>query len=112
MLKFIVVARRRADLTPAAFRRYFEDVHGPLAERIPGLLGYVRSFPVPDPRRPPPLWDAVIEMRFADRAAMEAAWASPEGKAASADNANLMDLETSSWAVVEEQQPIAPPRRS
>jgi uncharacterized protein (TIGR02118 family) len=103
MLKFIVVAVRREGLSHRAFRDYFERVHGPLAEKIPGLIGYRRCFPLPDPRRSPPLWDAVIEMTFADRAAMEAAWASAEGLAASKDNANLMDLERSSWSIVEEE---------
>ena len=103
MLHFIIVAKRRSDLTPQAFRDYFERVHGPLAERLPGLLGYVRYFPAPDPARAPPRWDAVIHMTFADKDAMEAAWASPEGQAATADNANLLDLAGSSWSVVEAQ---------
>jgi len=33
---------------------------------------------------------------------MEAAWQSEAGQRASADNVNLMDLERTSWGVVEE----------
>ncbi len=106
MLHFIIVAQRRPDLTPQAFRDYFERVHGPLAERLPGLLGYVRYFPAPDPARAPPRWDAVIHMTFAGKDAMEAAWATVEGQAATADNANLFDPAGSSWSVVEAQEVI------
>jgi len=38
---------RRPGLTPAAFRRHWRDVHGPLAARLPGLRRYVQN-PVVD----------------------------------------------------------------
>jgi protein ImuA len=49
---------------------------------------------------------AVIHMSFADKGAMELAWAAPEGQAATTDNANLFDLAESSWSVVEAQAVI------
>lgn len=102
MVKFIVVMKRRQDLSPDAFRSYFDKVHAPLASKMPGLQRYVRNFPEPDPSRDPPAWDAVVEFYFADRESLEAAWASPEGKAASADNENLVDLSETTWSIVEQ----------
>lgn len=101
MLKFMVVCHRRPDWTREEFRRYFKTVHEPLALALPGLRRYVQSFATPDERRDPQ-WDAVIELWFDDRAAMEAAWRSEAGARAGADNARCMDLGRSSWSVVEE----------
>lgn len=35
-----VLLSRRASLTQSDFRRYWQDVHGPLAARLPGLDAY------------------------------------------------------------------------
>ncbi|MFO0998028.1 MAG: EthD family reductase [Alphaproteobacteria bacterium] len=104
MLKFLVVLYRRADLDREAFRAYLRDVHGPLAERLPGLCRYVQNMPAADPRRAVPAWDAVVELYFGDSAAMEAAWASPEGEAATDDLAQFVDLARTTWSVVDERQ--------
>ena len=102
MVKFIVVMKRRSDMTKEEFRRFFDEVHAPLARRIPELMRYVRNFPVDDPTRRPPAWDAVVEFHFADRDALERAWASPEGVAGTNDLANLADPEATTWSVVEQ----------
>ena len=102
MLKLIVVCHRRAGLSRKEFRRLFGEVHGPLAMAIPHMSRYVQNFVVPDPLEGDPSWDAVIEFWFADRAAYDAAWASPEGKRAAADNPNLMDMDRTAWALVDE----------
>ena len=104
MLKFVVVLYRRADLGLAEFRNYFRTVHGPMAEQIPGLRGYVQNVAIDDPHRAPPEWDAVVELCFDDRNAMEAAWASPQGEAATADLERFADLSRTSWSVVEERR--------
>jgi uncharacterized protein (TIGR02118 family) len=101
VLKFVVVAYRRRDWSPEQFRRYFREVHGALAVAIPGLKRYVQNFAMPDERRRPP-WDAVIEFWFDDAPSMEAGWQSAEGRQATADNANCMDLERTAWCVVDE----------
>jgi uncharacterized protein (TIGR02118 family) len=101
MIKFVVVCYRRAGWSRDQFRRYFREIHGPLAIAIPGVRGYVQNFVEPDERRDPP-WDAVIELWFDDRPSMEAAWQSEAGQRATADNSNLMDLSRTRWAVVEE----------
>ena len=101
MLKFVVVCHRRPDWSREEFRRYFQEVHGPLALAIPGVRRYVQNFVEPERGRDPP-WDAVVEFWFDDRAAMDAAWRSEAGQRASADNAQCMDLTRTAWAIVEE----------
>jgi len=101
MLKFIVVAYRRPDITHAEFRRHLRDVHAPLAANLPGLRKYVQNLVAPDPSRTP-AWDAVIELYFENWETMEAAWASPQGAASDADLPAFADLTRTTWSVVEE----------
>ena len=101
MIKFIVVGYRRSDLTPEQFRRYFREVHEPLATAIQGVRRYVQNFVEPNERRHPP-WDVVVEFWFDDRETMEKAWCSNEGRRATEDNANCLDLERTRWSVVDE----------
>jgi uncharacterized protein (TIGR02118 family) len=109
MLKFVVVLYRRPDLSPEEFFANLRDAHSPLVERLPGLRRYVQNHVVPDPQRKPPSWDAVIELYWHGREAMEAAWASPEGHAATEHLLTLADLERSSSSVVAENRvtPVA-----
>jgi uncharacterized protein (TIGR02118 family) len=102
MLKFMVVVYRRADLTPERFRRHLEAVHGPLAKNLPGLKKYTQNYVCADPGRESPGWDAIVELYFDNRDAMEAAWASPQGAASDADLPEFADLTRTSWSVVEE----------
>lgn len=102
MLKFIVVLYRRPGLTHEQFRRYLQEIHGPLARNLPGLRKYVQNLVASDPKRKPPDWDAVIELYFDDWHAMEAAWASPRGAASDADLPAFADLRRTTWSAVEE----------
>jgi uncharacterized protein (TIGR02118 family) len=102
MLKFMVVVYRRADLTREQFREHLERVHGPLARQLPGLKKYTRNYVAAGPSREPPGWDAIVELYFDDGAAMEAAWASPQGAASDADLPNFADMTRTTWSVVEE----------
>lgn len=104
MVKFMVFVVRRADMAPAAFRKHFCEVHGALAQRLPGLVGYRQNFPVQDGQASPasPPCDAIAELWFRNRAALDAVWDTEEGKAAVADNAVFMDFARTSWCVVEE----------
>ena len=102
MLKFMVVLYRRPDLTGEQFRRHLEQVHAPLAKNLPGLKHYEQNHVVPDPKRKSPGWDAIVELYFDDRAAMEAAWASPQGAASDTDLPAFADLTRTTWSVVEE----------
>jgi uncharacterized protein (TIGR02118 family) len=82
MLKFMVVLYRRQDLSAEEFAANLRQIHGPMAERIPGLRRYVQNHVAADPSRVHPGWDAIVELYWDDRASMENAWRSPEGEAA------------------------------
>jgi uncharacterized protein (TIGR02118 family) len=56
-----------------------------------------------DATRKHPGWNAVVELYFDNWEAMEAAWRSPEGAAATADLVNFVDLERTTWSAVEER---------
>ena len=103
MLKFLVVLYRRPDITAERFHAVLRDEHGPMAERIPGLRRYVQNHVARDPGRDHPGWDAVVELYWDDWASMEAAWLTPEGRAATAHLAEFVDLERSTWSVVGEE---------
>ena len=102
MLKFMVVLYRRPDFTREQFRRHLREVHGPLAQKLPGLRRYVQNFVADDPTRKLPGWDAIVELYFDDWPAMEEAWASPHGAASDADLPAFADLSRTTWSVVEE----------
>ena len=102
MLKFVVVLYKRSDFSVEQFLKYYREVHGPLAERLPGLRKYVQNYVVADPKRRPPGWHIIAELYFDDRETMEQSWASPEGIAATADLEAFADLTRTTWSVVEE----------
>jgi uncharacterized protein (TIGR02118 family) len=102
MLKFMVVVYRRPDLTAEQFRRHFEQIHGPLAKKLPGLRKYVQNYVCADSSRESPGWDAIVELYFDDWTTMEAAWASPQGAASDADLPLFADMTRTTWSVVEE----------
>jgi len=103
MCKFVVVLYRKKDWSRERFRRYLEDVHGPMAEEIPGVLRYIQNHVVEDPHRNDPGWDAVVELYWETREAMEAAWRTPEGQSATSDLAVFADPTRTTWSVVDEQ---------
>ena len=102
MIKFVVVLYRRPDLTVDRFRDNLRGEHGAMAERIPGLKRYVQNHVVADPTRAHPGWDAMVELWWDDREAMEAAWRSPEGERATAHLPDFVDLSRTTWSIVEE----------
>jgi uncharacterized protein (TIGR02118 family) len=103
MVKFVVVLHRKPGTTRAQFRQYLERVHGPMAEAIPGLRRYVQNHVVEDPSRANPGWDAVVELYWDDRDAMEQGWASAEGQRATADLEAFADLGRTTWSLVDER---------
>jgi len=102
MIKFVVVLFRRPGMTREDFSAYLRTAHRNLARRLPGLKRYVQNHVAEDSKRQPPAWDAVVELYWENRKAMEAAWASPEGQAATKDLEAFADLSRSSWSIVEE----------
>ena len=86
MVKLIAVYQKASDVP--AFERHYRDIHCPLAMKLPGLkkceLGWVRGALGGDAR-----YHLVAELYFEDRAALNAALNSPEGKAAAKDVASF-----------------------
>jgi uncharacterized protein (TIGR02118 family) len=103
MIKFMVVLYRRKDLSAKEFAANLRQIHGPMAERIPGLRRYVQNHVASDPSRKHPGWDAIVELYWDDRESMEAAWCSPEGQAATKHLEDFVDLSISTWAIVDEE---------
>ena len=109
MIKSVSLIFRNPDLSPEAFREYWETVHAPLIKRLlPGLIHYCGSFPVPEAAPSPHggavECDAVVELGWPDLATMERdmlsdAFNTPERVASSA---RLMDLPRTLVRVVEE----------
>jgi uncharacterized protein (TIGR02118 family) len=67
-----------------AFDRHYQEVHIPLAKKIPGLLRYTVSRGVTVAFGEDPVY-LIAELDFADQAAMDAALGSPEGREAGRD---------------------------
>ena len=110
MLKFMVVLYRKSGLSEAEFHRFLREVHGPMALATPGLRRYVQNHVATDPKRKHPGWDAIVELYFDDWAAMESAWATPEGAKATSDVGEFADLARTSWSVVDAEESRVPGR--
>lgn len=89
MAKLIVMYKTPKD--PAAFDRYYFSTHVPLAKKIPGVMEYEVSEGAVLTLAGPAPYHLMAVLRFASLAAMEAALASPEGRAAAGDIANFAD---------------------
>ena len=93
MLKRVSFLVRKPDLDAAAFRRYWLETHVPLAKAMPGIVRYqvnllddVEGRPLSSNGTP---IDGYGELTFSDQAALEAAYASPQGRLAAEDLANF-----------------------
>ena len=83
MAMMIVVYPMPADV--AAFDRHYFDIHVPLARKLPGLLKYeVSDGPVATPIDGRGIHRIGV-LHFDSLAALEEAFASPQGRAAGAD---------------------------
>jgi uncharacterized protein (TIGR02118 family) len=86
MAQLLVLYNTPAD--PAAFDRYYQQTHIPLAKKIPGLRSYVISNgPVQALAGIAPHLIAILH--FDSLADLNAALASPESEAAAADLSNF-----------------------
>jgi uncharacterized protein (TIGR02118 family) len=68
-----------------AFHKHYLGVHGPLVEKIPGLLRWESAHFVAAIDGGEQTYLRQAELYFSDQAALEAAFASEEGKATAAD---------------------------
>jgi uncharacterized protein (TIGR02118 family) len=104
MVKAVYILYKRPDMDHQEFRRYWKDVHGPIAAKMPGLRKYVQNHVLPGavPGQQP--CDGIAELWFDSPEAMQAGLASPEGAATMADIPNFLDGARSGMIVVEEVQ--------
>ena len=83
MARLVVMYKTPEDA--AAFDRHYFDTHVPIAKKIPGLRKYENSQgPVVTPVGPSGFY-LIATLHFDDMAAIQGAFASPEGQAAAAD---------------------------
>jgi uncharacterized protein (TIGR02118 family) len=83
MARLVVLYKTPKDA--GAFDAYYFNTHVPIAKRIPGLRKYeVSKGPVATPTGPSGL-HLVATLHFDDFAAIQKAFASPQGQAAAAD---------------------------
>jgi uncharacterized protein (TIGR02118 family) len=73
------------------FERHYRQVHVPLTRALPGLRRYTLGRGVRMVRGDDP-YHLVAELEWDDMAALQAAFASPEGRAAAADMATVTAL--------------------
>ena len=117
MLKLVYAIRRRADLSPEAFRARWRDVHAPLVARFASAMRavrYVQSHTLDTPwnaalaasRGAAPPYDGITEVWWESEAAFAAALATPEGQEAGRalleDERAFIDLAASSLFLTEE----------
>ena len=95
MLKAIYLIRRKPGMSVEDFHRYWREVHGAIAARIPGLRRYVQCHAVAGPTGGEPDYDGAAEVWFDDMDALRRAAASPEYAVAREDERRFIDLERS-----------------
>ena len=70
--KLLIFARRRAGMSSADFRDYYENRHVPLVMKYnKGLLRYFRRYLEPTSGIPVPDYDVVTELWFANKVSVE-----------------------------------------
>ncbi len=124
MLKLVFVIRRREELAPEEFHRYWSEEHGPLAGGLLESLGarrYLQAHTVQPElnvalagtRGTAEAFDGLAEIWWDSLEAFLAASTSEEGLRAGAtlmeDEARFIDFERSSLFVTEEQEIFANP---
>jgi uncharacterized protein (TIGR02118 family) len=102
VVKAIYLIRRKPGMSIEDFHRYWREVHGAIAARIPGMRRYVQCHALGGTDAPPADYDGAAEAWFDDMAAVRLALASPEYAAARADEARFIDLERTSIVFTEE----------
>ena len=122
MVKLIFAVRRRTDVEPAEFHRYWQDEHGPLVRSLQPVLGirrYVQTHRIETPlndllrasRNALEPFDGAAELWWEDLEALVAATSSPQGSDAGRtlleDEARFIDLERSALWLGEEIEIIA-----
>ena len=102
MIKVVVMARRRRDVSVEQYRAHLFGTHVPLALKLPKLRRLSESLVRHDLRESE--WDSVAEMWFDSHEDFVEAMRSPEGDVGRADSAEFMDVSATKALILEEQE--------
>ncbi len=120
MLKAVAFLKRNPGLSPEDFRRHYEEVHAPLAQRLfPSIRKYVRNFVTTMPfagKDKEPEFDCITEQWFDDMEGfrtMTDVYASEAGRPLREDEKELFDMGKLVYLLVDEVASLIrrPPRR-
>jgi len=84
MVKLVGLIRKRADLTPDAFRSHWLETHTKLASRLPGLRRYTVNL-IDREQFPNSAYDGFSELWFESRESLDEALSGPVASAITAD---------------------------
>ncbi len=103
MYKVLALYTEPAEADKAAFEEHYFGVHMPLCDKLPGLVrAEVNRITTTPPGMTMPYY-MITELVFNSQAEMEAAFATPEGKAVGKDTRNFPPgLLTMAYAEVKE----------
>jgi len=107
MVKAIYLIRRKPGMSGEDFHRYWREVHGPIAARIPGLRRYVQCHAVDAGLGAAADYDGAAEVWFDDMDTLRRAAASPEYAEAREDERRFIDLERVTLVLTEEVPIVA-----
>ena len=99
MIHLLYFITRKPSLDEAEFHRYWRDIHGPIAAKIPQLVRYEQSHRIPfaDTNSS---YDGAAEAWLEDEAAFQALRQTPEYvDGALADEPNFIDMNRVEWLV-------------
>ncbi len=82
MVKFIALYKKPADVE--AFEKHYQEIHAPLAKKMPGLQKFELSHMTGSPGGEPKYY-MMAELYFENKEAMFSSLKSEEGKAAAKD---------------------------
>jgi uncharacterized protein (TIGR02118 family) len=89
-VSMVVLASRPSDWTQQQFTEWWRGPHADAAKVLPGLSAYRHGYVTKDYDSPgSPGWDGHAVLTFADQAALDVAFASPEWKAATAQTKGM-----------------------
>jgi uncharacterized protein (TIGR02118 family) len=104
MVKLVEFVHRKPGMTPEAFQKYWREIHGPLAAKIPVMRRYVQNHvrlsAYASGRQP--RYDGVVEVWFDSTDAMRESAKTPEYAAVRADEPNLLDGSRLSFIITRE----------
>ena len=101
MQKLVFVLQFREDMSREEALRYWQEVHGPIAAKTPGLRKYVQDQATAAPEGDLQ-FDGIAELWFDSEEAFRSAMDSPEWRATIADVPNFAVREKTWGALVDE----------